>query len=488
MSDRKRKWDVPANSQAPKATASYAAGSSANPQLAAQLAQSKLNAILASTGTVSKFNREVVINDCTSDVRFLLCKTATQDEIARESDSRIKLLGRYIPPGTAGADKPLTLLVTADNEPNLNAAIAKINRLMGVASSSAPYQATAAPTRPGAPTSPYGAPNSYSARPPAYAPPPSYASPPSYAPSYAPPTSMLTCKTLVGMELETDPAFGLIHQLQGQNGSFLKHISDTTGSNVELRGRGTGVYQNEPMHFFISTNNGQINLDRAVGLCENLLAHVRQEYWNYSQAKNAYPQPNPNPHLTAEYAYPPPPPAPSNPYQADPLISIPYFSGPPTSASPSGNETATNRSFQEQKTRKFEERKPPVPQTNHSAYSHVYNPHEAVSSGEAPRKPKVIVKEVVIEGNGLSAKRKSLDPKESPKKTTAGLVDYGEDEESSKGTETEENAKKQKTGGTPFWAASSAIDESESNPLRQREKSQKQLEQLEGDVYNEFFT
>jgi len=55
------------------------------------------------------------------------------------------------------------------------------------------------------------------------------------------------------------------------------------------------------------------------------------------------------------------------------------------------------------------------------------------------------------------------------------LVDYADEDE-----------KKVKTGSSlPFWAAPNALDDAETNPLKQREKAETQLDSLKEDVYNE---
>lgn len=64
-----------------------------------------------------------------------------------------------------------------------------------------------------------------------------------------------------------------------------------TGTKVSLRGVGTGIEFfssskhaddpcNEPMHLLVSSNlRNQVEKGR--GLCEDLLNHVRQEYYQY---------------------------------------------------------------------------------------------------------------------------------------------------------------------------------------------------------------
>jgi len=37
----------------------------------------------------------------------------------------------------------------------------------------------------------------------------------------------------------------------------------------------------------------------------------------------------------------------------------------------------------------------------------------------------------------------------------------------------------------PFWAAPNALDDAETNPLKQREKADNELESLKEDVYSE---
>lgn len=64
-----------------------------------------------------------------------------------------------------------------------------------------------------------------------------------------------------------------------------------TGTKVSLRGVGTGIKLpsrskyaddpcNEPMHLLVSSNLRN-QVEKGKGLCEDLLNHVRQEYYQF---------------------------------------------------------------------------------------------------------------------------------------------------------------------------------------------------------------
>ena len=78
-------------------------------------------------------------------------------------------------------------------------------------------------------------------------------------------------------------SFSLKDKLEGQNGSFLQHISTQTGAKVFLRGQGSGYIEPtskkesfEALHIYVSHSN-QKGLESARKLCESLIQTVQSE-------------------------------------------------------------------------------------------------------------------------------------------------------------------------------------------------------------------
>lgn len=224
----------------------------------AQLAAQKLNAMLHAQGVAATqaVEKEVEINHCRNETRYFLCRGTTHDQIHQETGATIKVRGKYKPPGDTSGERSLHLYVTAPNKESLDAAIKKIEQYIKD-DQSKKERVTSGVT--------------------------------------------FTHKVMVGME-GSDPQFDLINKILGPDNSYIDHIKKTTSAEVVLRGAGSGykdeknAYKDlgEPLHIQLNAES-KPKLDAAKALCQNLLSHIRQEYYNFVQAKNAS---NPN------YGYP----------------------------------------------------------------------------------------------------------------------------------------------------------------------------------------
>ena len=84
--------------------------------------------------------------------------------------------------------------------------------------------------------------------------------------------------------MENVPGFNLRAQVVGQGGQYVKHIQTTTGCRVQIKGRGSGFMEHstgqesdEPMYLHVAGPQPD-KVQEAKGLCEDLLASVRENY------------------------------------------------------------------------------------------------------------------------------------------------------------------------------------------------------------------
>eukprot|EP00002_Diphylleia_rotans_P006203 TRINITY_DN1553_c0_g4_i1.p1 TRINITY_DN1553_c0_g4~~TRINITY_DN1553_c0_g4_i1.p1 ORF type:complete len:572 (+),score=85.24 TRINITY_DN1553_c0_g4_i1:47-1762(+) len=322
--ERQRKWDVPslaALQEDPLERARKMAE-----EIAMQLA-AKNPSQTPATPTV--IVREIDINDSRS--RIILTKGATQQEIQRQSGASVITRGRYKPPGDTSnsTERPLYLHISSEKEEAVLKAVEIIEKYMqqGNNSNYAPHQQYNRPA-----INPQ--PNSYSAVPPTYATAPSYPSTTPYGASLHP-NSDQPSKIFIG--IDADPSFNLMYRLHGPDNSYLTHIQNETKVFVEIKGRGTGKDEDEPMHFSITASHAN-QAAAAKNLCESLLNSV----WTAFQAHKAQmtqPPAAPSPQAPPGYppgyatpgyqATPPPPPPGYPPGYVPPHINTPGYAHHP---------------------------------------------------------------------------------------------------------------------------------------------------------------
>eukprot|EP00029_Vermamoeba_vermiformis_P010196 TRINITY_DN5307_c0_g1_i1.p1 TRINITY_DN5307_c0_g1~~TRINITY_DN5307_c0_g1_i1.p1 ORF type:complete len:520 (-),score=115.89 TRINITY_DN5307_c0_g1_i1:30-1589(-) len=266
---KKRRWDVPGGGPAasntsappqniqPNGAPNVESGSTLN---AAQLAAAKLQQILAQKGISTVVQdagatAELEINDYSPEIRSLLTRGATHEQIRAETGATILSRGYYLAPGTQSlVDRPLYLLISGENTIVVERAKEKLQELINKAQ------------------------------------------------------TQLTVKVYIGLE-NTRPEFGLIPRLLGAKGSFVKYINNETSAKIQLHGRGSGYLEPntkleapDALHFVISATT-QLALDKARSMAKDLIDHVQRDY------AKAYQQPA---HVPMHYAampympYPPP--------------------------------------------------------------------------------------------------------------------------------------------------------------------------------------
>ena len=86
------------------------------------------------------------------------------------------------------------------------------------------------------------------------------------------------------IDMEPLPGFNLRAQVVGQQGSYVKHIQQETRCRVQIKGRGsgftetaTGQESDDPMYLHVAGPDAK-DVERAKGLCEDLVASVRSRY------------------------------------------------------------------------------------------------------------------------------------------------------------------------------------------------------------------
>ena len=138
MSERRSKWDQPAESRpaAPSAGAqdASAAAAAAAAKIAAQFGKSQDGALVRhpdfEEGPDGAFSHDIEINDQRN--RYLLTKGQTQDELHQETGARVYTKGTWYPDKSLARpnDPPLYLHITADTRESLDRAVARVNELM----------------------------------------------------------------------------------------------------------------------------------------------------------------------------------------------------------------------------------------------------------------------------------------------------------------------------------------------------------------------
>ncbi|PNS14034.1 hypothetical protein CAC42_6547 [Sphaceloma murrayae] len=96
----------------------------------------------------------------------------------------------------------------------------------------------------------------------------------------------------IPISLEPINGFNLRAQVVGSGGSYVKHIQSETGARVQIKGRGSGFYEHdtgvesdEPMYLHVAAPD-PAQVERAKGLCEDLLANVKVQYEEFKERAN----------------------------------------------------------------------------------------------------------------------------------------------------------------------------------------------------------
>lgn len=537
LMERKRKWDVASsgvpegsskmiNTSASISQSSPSSASTSNPAAAAQLAAQKINAMLASIGANPKaVEKEVDINEYKSEVRYYLCKGTTHDEIQRSTGTTVRSKGRYKPPTDTSSDRGLYLLLSAPNQQCIDAAMAKIQEVLNRDAQNAPMRSQ------------------------------------SSHPMSPPATASNTCKVYIGME-GTDPNFDLMSKLFGPQGQYIRHISTTCGTggckisfcgvptassnfNPNLIPDKSISYQNTPeaLHIIISDCASREAMETAKKSTEDLIAHIKHQYYTYTQSKHYshasvnispmtasgpgyYPYqgyyggyygspqgiPMGMPPQTGPVYGPTLPPAPiSMPYSPPSQSAYLQYGGhvhntnaipPPTTAYDKHAQIAEH--LQTPSNSKLTTT-PLSPSSSSGNPSPILSPNTSTSSNENRKfKEKVLVNDefanigvikdrtkeraAKINDAGIqksSSKNNSIsgsttgNKSETSKSSLQSLVAY-EDDDPSKTSDSQNQ-----TPSKPFWAAPSLLDSNPLNPLQQQAKASKDIDDLTNDVYAE---
>jgi len=106
---------------------------------------------------------------------------------------------------------------------------------------------------------------------------------------------------------------------------------------------------------------------------------------------------------------------------------------------------------------------------------------QATSPTMTASNPQTASKHVTRTSSSEAVSKTSIQKQEPTKPvvrvSTMKLVDYDEETDA-------QNAKKP-SGGLPFWAAPNPLDDADANPLKQREKARRKMDDLESSVYSE---
>lgn len=273
MSERRSKWDEPADSKgSDPLSAAAAAAAAAAAKIAAQFSQAQR---LGSDGGgardsdgsgqrkesshESEFWKDVDINDLRN--RYMLTKSQTQKEIQEETGASVTTKGLWYPDRTMAteADPPLFLHVSASNKESLDKAMERINEII---QSEMPQliedrQAKRA---------------EYEQR------------------RANPPARREFVEERVPIGVDTIRNFNVRAKVVGPQGLFVKYIQGETGTRVQIKGQGSGFIESstgyeaqEPMFIAVSGPDAA-KVAEAKELAEDLIDAVRTEHAKAQQA------------------------------------------------------------------------------------------------------------------------------------------------------------------------------------------------------------
>eukprot|EP00470_Lotharella_oceanica_P010466 CAMPEP_0170200006 /NCGR_PEP_ID=MMETSP0040_2-20121228/69647_1 /TAXON_ID=641309 /ORGANISM="Lotharella oceanica, Strain CCMP622" /LENGTH=486 /DNA_ID=CAMNT_0010450173 /DNA_START=9 /DNA_END=1469 /DNA_ORIENTATION=- len=267
---------------------------------AAQKMREKINAMLIAQGKLKKddvkpvpLTKEITINN--SSNRIMLTKRTTHKMISDRSKATVTIRGQYVAPGNKPpmGTKPLYLYITASKQEELAAAEKIITTIMNAGKTPATSI---------------------------------FESQPKVAPAKKPAMNAITLPKSIGATSKvaeksqkvfiklkvidcTALGYPLLEKLSGPNDSYLQHIKQNSGATVSIRGKGTQISPDQPLHFHVAAPSANDKaVSDAVSLAENLLQTIYKDFsvkTGKSVGDAAQPKPPP----------PPPPPvgAPSLP-------------------------------------------------------------------------------------------------------------------------------------------------------------------------------
>eukprot|EP00005_Dracoamoeba_jomungandri_P003215 CAMPEP_0174250072 /NCGR_PEP_ID=MMETSP0439-20130205/361_1 /TAXON_ID=0 /ORGANISM="Stereomyxa ramosa, Strain Chinc5" /LENGTH=598 /DNA_ID=CAMNT_0015330055 /DNA_START=1 /DNA_END=1797 /DNA_ORIENTATION=+ len=255
---RKRKWDV----MVPEGEAGVG---DADPHAAAMAAATRLNAMLAAKGAIKvapdqPYSSELEINHCPPGVRYQVTKGATHQEIMRETGATIVVRGKFKKPGDTSPKPPLHLLVSADDQRKVDAALARLNAIINKTTS--------------------------------------------FTTPFVPFPGGTYVETKV--DLGIDPsgkhfnAFNFVGKIIGPKGANVKYIENTTGAKVQLKGGPARQYPGQPidptekqedMNLHLCASS-QTVLDSAKKLAQELVDSVRKDYEEFIKEREKPPPPS----------------------------------------------------------------------------------------------------------------------------------------------------------------------------------------------------
>ncbi|ORZ13983.1 hypothetical protein BCR42DRAFT_417787 [Absidia repens] len=231
-----------------------------------------------------EFTKKIEINDLKN--RYMLTRRPTQVEITEETGAEITTRGKYYPDANLATEKepPLYLFISAANQESLDQAVSKINELIETATVPTPgpplnHRHDQNNNKTDENDTQYGDRNnnngSYSNRPPYDRPPRKFH------------------EEDVPVDIADGPHYNLRAKIVGPQGAYVKHISSVTGCRIQLRGKGSGFYEQEtgveseePLHIHISTPRQEM-LPKAVQLAKDLIGTIKEEVEKRNQ-QNSY--------------------------------------------------------------------------------------------------------------------------------------------------------------------------------------------------------
>ncbi|XP_059478583.1 uncharacterized protein LOC132198543 isoform X2 [Neocloeon triangulifer] len=237
------------------------------------------------------FTAEVEINDAPLSARNLLTRGHTQDEINKFSGAAVSTRGRYMTYEDRAknpTERPLYLYVQASEKSALDLGVQRIHEIIHQHMGQVPVQPAPNTNSPSNNKRPKYNNNKFSRNPSQQM---NVRPPPLMSIQTSPPSFLHVDKVYICLD-HAGPAFDLKNKVLGFNNTNFNFIHNESGSNLSLRGKGSGnndpatnMESTEPMHIYLESSSLDM-LQKGKECAQDLVNTLQQDFlaWHQQQA------------------------------------------------------------------------------------------------------------------------------------------------------------------------------------------------------------